>query len=443
MNITVEKQPNCLARIQVEVPADAVTGERQKIVQSFSKQAKIPGFRPGKIPTKVIEKRYAAEIKEELEARLVKQGYDEAIRKEELRVLDAKEPEKTDHLPDGGFNFTSSLVLAPEFELPDYKSITIEIPDRAIGDEDVDRELEQVRTRFADFSDITDRGLAEGDFGIIDYQGSSDGTPLEELLGEKAGYLGKGESFWLKMDEESFLPGFSKELEGATTDDEREFKVTVPDDFPLEDIRGKEIDYSVKVTAIKEQILPELTDELAAQIIPGKTVGELRDIIKEQLDSQFDRQLQELKVNQLVEKLSQSVEFDLPEDILTSETQGQADEMVERGVQQGMSEEQINAQQAELFAAAGQRARLNLKTDFILQEISTKEEIKVTEGELTERIQAMAQQSKKPFKNVVKELQKSGRLRSLQHSMLLSKTIDFLLEGANVQTISADKQENE
>lgn len=443
MNITVEKQSNCLAKIQVEVPAEAVSGERQQIVQAFSKQAKIPGFRPGKIPSKVIEKRFAAEISQELESRLVSQGYDEAIKKEDLRVLDAKDPDKTDYLPDGGFSFTSSVVLAPEFELPDYKDITIEVPDREIGEEDIDRELEQVRTRFADFNDITDRDLAEGDFAIIDYEGTLDGTPLEETLGESAGYLAKGESFWLKMDDESFLPGFSKELEGAKTDATVEFELPVPDDFPAEELRGKSIAYLVKVTAIKEQVLPELDDELAGQIIPGKTVAELREIVKEQLDTQLERQVQELKVNQLVEKLSQAVEFDLPQDILSAETQGQADEMVERGVQSGMSEEEIAAQQAELFAAAGQRARLNLKTDFILQEIATKEEITVEQTELVERIQQLATQSKKPFKTVAKELQQSGRLRGLQHSMLLSKTIDFLLDGAKVESISADNNNDE
>lgn len=443
MNITVEKQPNCLAVLEVEVPAEAVSGERRQIIQAFSRQAKIPGFRPGKIPIKVIEKRFATQITEELESRLVSQAYEEAIKKEELRVLDARKPDRTDYLPDGGFSFTSSLVLAPEFELPDYKGLTIEVPDRSVTEEDIDKEIEQVRGRFAEFNDIEDRGLAPGDFAIIDYQATLDGTPLEEALGDSAGYLGTGEGFWLKMDDESFLPGFARNVEGAKVGDELEFEIEVPEDFPAEGVRGKTLAYSVKVTAAKEQELPEMTDELAAQIVPGKTVEGLRELVREQMGIQLERQLQEHKVNQLVEKLAQAVEFDLPEDILTAETQGQADELVERGLQQGMSEEEIEAQQGQLFAAAGQRAKLNLKTDFILQEIAKKEDVKVTEAELTQRVQAIANQQHKPFKAVAKELQKSGRLRSLQHSMLLSKTIDFLLEGAKVETISAAEQNDD
>lgn len=441
MNITVEKQAHCLARIQVEVPAEDVSGERKQIVQAFSRQAKLKGFRPGKIPTKVIEKRYATEITEELEARLVKKAYDEAIKQEELRVLNAKRPDETSYLDDGGFRFASDLVLAPEFELPDYQSLTLEVPDRVIGEEDIEQELEQVRNRFAEFNEITDRAVADGDFAIIDYQATLDGKPLEEALEKAPGFLAKGEAFWLKMDEESFLPGFCKNLTDAKIDEERQFEVEVPEEFPVEELRGASLAYTVKLTAIKEQILPELDDELAAQIIPGKTLAELRDIIKEQLDLQLERKLQDHKVKQLLEKLSNAVDFELPQDILTAETQGQADEMVEHGIESGMSEEEITAQQGELFAAAGQRARLNLKTDFILQEISTKEGITVTEAELTKRIMAMAQQAKKSFKVFVKELQKAGKIRGLSHSILLSKTIDFLLDRAKVETISADNND--
>ena len=443
MNITVEKQPNCVARIRVEVPADAVTKERRQIVQAFSQQARIPGFRPGKVPTKVIEKRFATEIASELESRLVSQAYDEAVKQEELRILDAKSPDEQSHLPDGTFQFSSNLVLAPDFELPAYKELTLEIPEREVGEEDINRELEQLQNRMSDFNEISDRALAEGDFAIIDYSATLDGKPLGEALEEAPGFLTGGEGFWHRMDDESILPGFSKELEGAAIEEEREFDLEVPEEFPVEELRSATLRYKVKVNAIKEQVLPELNDELADKVLPGKTLAEVKELIQEQLESQLAKQLQDFKVNQLVEKLSALVEFDLPEDLLNAETQGQADEMVERGIQQGMSEDQIEAQQGELFAAAGQRAKLNLKTDFILQEIAQAEELKVTEGELMQRLQAIATQSKKPVKTVAKELQRSGRMRGLQHSILLSKTIDFLLDNAKFETVAADASEDD
>ncbi|MFP6866800.1 MAG: trigger factor [Roseibacillus sp.] len=433
MNITLERQSDCAAKLKVEIPADHVKAQRKKIVQAFSSQARIPGFRPGKVPRTVIEKRFGEQITAEVESRLMQEALSEAAEKEDLRILNAQAPEDTTHHPDGALTFSSALTIAPEFKLPDYKEITLEIPERAIGEDDVEMELQNVRNRFADYSDITDRSLQGGDFAVIDYSATLDGKPLEEAVDQAAGYLAGSEDYWLKMEEESFLAGFSEALEGAELGEERDFKLTVPEEYPVEELRGLELDFHTKIKGIKEQTLPELTDELAGQILPGSDVAGLTETIRGNLEHQLNQQIEEFKVNQLLEKLNRSVKFELPPDLVTSETQGQADEMVERGLGSGMSEDEIASRQDEIFAAANQRAQMNLRTDFILQRIAEAEKLSVNQEDLANRVAALANQAKKPIKGFAKELQQSGRLRGLQHSMLLSKTIDFLLEHANVE----------
>ncbi|NNC88488.1 MAG: trigger factor [Akkermansiaceae bacterium] len=436
MNITVERQPNCTARLRVEVPAEKVTGERKRILQAFTKQARLPGFRPGHAPGHVIEKRYGPAIVEELETRLIREAVQDAMEQENLRVLDIKAAEDTTHHPDGAFSFCSQLVLAPEFELPDYHGIPLQVPERTVSEDDVERELDGLRQRFADFTDITDRPLQDGDFAVLDYTTELDGQPVAEALEQSAGYIEGGEDFWFKMEEESFLPGFAAALAGATPGEQRAFTLTLPEDFPIDGIAGKDLDFEVTVKSIKDQVLPEWTDELAAQVVPGKTVEELRETVREHLAQQIERQLGELKVNQVIEKLNESVDFELPSELLTAETQGQADQLVEQGLGSGMSEEELASHQGELFAAAGQRARTNLKTEFILQEIARAEDIQVSDQELSVRIAGLAQQSKQPVKAFARELQKSGRLHGLKHSMLLTKTIDFLLDHAKVEAVA-------
>ena len=160
-------------------------------------------------------------------------------------------------------------------------------------------------------------------------------------------------------------------------------------------------------------------------------------MIQGNLEQQLNQQIEEFKVSQLLEKLTSMVQFELPPELLKAETQGQADEMVERGLGSGMSEDEIEGRQEEIFSAATQRAQTNLKTDFLLQRIAEAEEIQLTQEELANRVAAMANQAKKPIKAFAEELQKSDRLRGLQHSMLLSKTIDFLLEHAKVDGIDS------
>ena len=437
MNITVERQSDCEARLRVEIPPKQLKEERLKIIRAFGNQARIRGFRPGKVPRTVIEKRFGEQISAELEQRMMQNALNEAAEKEDLRIINANPPEDAVHHPDGTLAFSSVITIAPEFELPDYKGIPLEIPDRSITDEDIQNELQNVRTRYADYSDVTDRPVGSGDFAVIDYQSQLDGKPTEEAVGQSVGYLGGGDDYWLKMEDDSILPGFSKSLEGATMGEERDFSCSVPEEFPIEELRGLELDFHVTLKGIKEQKLPDLTDELAAEILPGSDVKGLTEMIRGNLEHQLNQQIEEFKVSQLLEKLTSMVQFELPPELLKAETQGQADEMVERGLGSGMSEDEIEGRQEEIFSAATQRAHTNLKTDFLLQRIAEAEEIQLTQEELANRVAAMANQAKKPIKAFAEELQKSDRLRGLQHSMLLSKTIDFLLEHAKVDDIDS------
>jgi len=445
MNITVEQQPECTATLRAEIPADTVSKERKGIVKAFSSQAKIPGFRPGKIPTKVIEKRFANDIKQELESRLINDACTEALKQnEDLRVLHFKNPESISLNDDGSFSFTMSLVLAPTFELPEYKGIEVKLPSADATDEEVQRELDGVLERYADYKDVTDRNLQSGDIAVIDFTSTLEGKPLEEALGKPVGILAGKEDYWVKLQDDAFLPGFSEQLEGAAIDESREITCAVGDDFPLEDLRGKDLVLSVTVKGIKEQELPELNDTFVSETLQfgeGKTVDDLKSLISEQITQQKTKQNNESKVNQIVEHLIAQVDFELPQELVDAEAQGAADDMVARGAQAGLSDEEIEAQQADIIATAQIQARNNLKTNFLLQDIAEAEKIEVSDQDLIQRIAAMAQQAKKPVKKYIRELQKSGQINSIRNSILIGKAIDFLVDNANITTEGAESEE--
>jgi trigger factor len=438
MNIILEKQPNCLATLRVEVPSDTVNTERAKIVSGYASQAKIAGFRPGKAPKSVIEKKFQSAIGEELEERLVRQAYDEALRKEALKVLNFGLPQNLIHNPDGTLTFHAQLTLAPEVQLPDYKGITVKAPSTEVGDAEVEAQLEGLRERFADYSDIEGRAAETGDLAVIDFTSTLDGQPLEEALGKPAGYLAGREGFWLKLDEASFLPGFSAQVAGMNQGDSKDIALSIPEDFPLADLRGREVVFHVALKGLKQTVLPALDDEFAAKVTGGKTLEELRTLAKRQIEVEKRRRIDDYKVNQIVEHFNSLVEFELPEDLLRHETQGQADALVERGMKSGMSEEEIAAQQAEIFATAGDQARTNLKTNFILQEIARIENIAVSDNELVNHLAMIAQSRKQDPKKFIKELQRNNRIPGIRNSMLVGKAIDFVLEHATVEEIAEE-----
>ncbi len=433
MNITVDKQANCKATLKVEIPADKVNGQRQSIVSKYAGQARVPGFRPGKAPQDVIEKRYQKQITDELNENLFNLAIDEAIQQEELKVLNYGAPQDVLASPDGGMAFTSELIMAPEVTLPEYKGIAVTIPSEDVPEEALEEQLKQLQERFADFEDIADRGAEMGDFAVIDYSSTVEGKPTEEFIGKSAGYIGGREGFWLKLDEQAFLPGFANEVVGMKPEDSKDITITMPEDFPVADLVGKEVVFATTMKELKTSILPELNDEFAGKLAPDKTFDEVKEMILENLQEERKRAIQNSKVNQVVEAMTASADFELPEELINQETQSQADQMVQRGMQSGMDEETIASQEAEIFASATNQAVNNLRTNFILQEIAIAEKLEVSDQELVGQITQMASQRKQAPKKFIKELQRNGQIPSIRNNMLVSKAIDFVVSEAKVE----------
>ncbi len=432
MNIVVEKQPKCVATLRVEIPADKVNGQRDQIVKGYTSKARVQGFRPGKAPRSIVEKRFEKEITEELNGVLFNEAYDEAMKQESLNVLDFGVPEDVTTLPNGNITFVSKLTLAPEVKLPEYKGVTVTVPPTSVPDEEIEAQLTALQERFADFTDIEGRAAEMGDFTVIDYTSTVEGKPTEEFLGKSAGYLTGREGFWVRLDEKAFLPGFTPQLVGLSVGDSKEITVTLPEDFPVEGLRNKEITFQTAVKELKTAVLPALDDEMANRLAPGKTMEEIKGIIRENMQGERQRKIDDMKVNQIVAHFNVQVDFELPEDLVTQETQSQADAMVKRGVQSGMSEDEIESQQTEIFASAGSQAVSNLRTNFILQEIARVENITVTDAELVNHLIQIANSRKVAPKKFIKDMQRAGRIPNIRSSMAIGKTIDFLVGQANV-----------
>jgi trigger factor len=432
MNIVVEKQPKCVATLRVEIPADKVQGQREEIVKGYASKARVPGFRPGKAPRAVVEKRFQKEIAEELNGALINEAYDEALKQESLHVLDFGVPEDLTTQPNGSITFVSQLTLAPEVTLPEYKGVTVTVPPAAVPDEEIEAQLTALQERFADFKDIEGRAAEMADFAVIDYTSTVEGKPTEEFLGKAAGYLSGREGFWVRLDEKAFLPGFAAQLVGLNPADTKEITVTLPDDFPVADLREKEMVFQVTLKELKEAILPALDDELASRLAPGKTMDDIKEIIRENMAGERKRKIDDMKVNQIVEHFNSQVAFELPDQLVQHETQNQADAMVKRGVQSGMTESEIESQQEEIFSNAGEQAVTNLRTNFILQEIAVAEKITVSDTELVNHLAQIAASRKIAPKKFIKDMQRAGRLSNIRSSILIGKTIDFLVSQANV-----------
>ena len=438
MNITVERLPECKARLSAEIPADTVKETRDAIVQAYAQQAKVPGFRAGKIPISVIEKRYAEPIEEELKDRLARSAYAEASQKEDLAIIGIAQVEREQIEAEGSYLLAVEVITEPEVEIGDYKGIEVEVQKMDVTDDMIDEYLVNTAKRQAMPVDV-DREASEGDLAVVNYTGTLDGAPLADVVEEEAGPLATGKDHWVDIPEEGgepqeFIPGLTASVVGLKAGDKANFDSDFAEEFPIEAIAGKTVAYEIEVTQVKERETPEINEDLA-KAIGAESLEALRENVRGQFEDQQGRMKQQIIDNQILGHLNEEMAFDLPEHIVFNETQRQVNEMVGRGYEQGMSEGDIEQNQEDFLKNAETQAKNNVKTMFILDEIAEKEGITVSDDELSQRVYMMAMQQRRPVKKVARELNQQKAFPEIRHDILISKTLDFLRENAVVTEV--------
>ncbi len=439
MNVAVETLPNCLASLRVEVEPAKVSQARETLIKEFGQNVRVPGFRPGKAPRSVVEKKFAKQIREELEGKLLRESTREAIVEKKLRVLHISNVEDIQFGQDDKLSFTATVVTQPEFELPQYKGLAIEVPSAEVTDAEIDEAIENLREQGADFSDIEDRGAQMEDYIVVDYVGTLNGQPVHEAFPKAGKPLSHNEDFWIKMTDEAFFPGYCTQLVGAKAGEAREFDVEVPADFPVEGMPGTQIHYKVTLKGLKTRTLPELNDEFANEVLKGKTLAELREVAREELGRQKVSEQDASKRNQIMKHLLASVECELPEGLVRNQTQRILSEIVRENQARGVTDDVLKGSERELVGMASQNARDKLKGTFVLLRVAEQEKIQVSQEELLGRVAAVARRHQLTFEKALKEIEKNNGLDQINEDILTAKTLDFLISQASVTSAAEAK----
>jgi trigger factor len=434
MKVEVEKEPPGMATLRIELPPEDVRKEWDAIASNYSRYARIPGYRAGKAPRQVIEKKFRKEIQDELTKALVSKSYHEAIAEKQLRVVSLTDVGDVEFGEDRSMRFRATVVTAPEFELPDYKNIPVQLPATAVTEAELDTAIERLRDQAADFVDVKDRELAMGDFSVLDFTGAIDGVPISEIVPEASKNLHGGKKFWLHLAPENFLPKFCEQIVGMKPGDTRSVQVEYPAEFPVTELGGRKADYAVTLSEIKEKVLPAVDDAFAAKIMPEKTLAELRHAIEHNLEHEKEHEVERAKEQQLVKFLHERISFDLPPPLLKNETRRALNELVHRNRERGVPDELLKGKEKELIEGAGSLAAHRLKTNFILHRIAEAEKFEVTREEIDEAIRAQAAHYNVSVEKMRKEFEENDRMNGLAEEILLGKTLAFLKANVSVET---------
>ncbi len=434
MNVELENLPSCQASLRVEIPADKVSEIREAVVKAFVKDARLPGFRQGKAPKTVVEKKFSKDIQSEVSQRLLNAGIAEAQTKSELAILGVSNVELPDTKAGEAASFTATLTLEPAFDIPDYEALEVKVPFARETEVNVEKGLEYLREQLSEFADVDPvRPAAMEDFIIVDYAGTLDGKPVEQVV-EKAGKIISGnEDFWIRMTGEAFFPGFSEQLVGAEIGDRRTVTIKVPSDFPLSELSDKELVYDVKLKAIKKQVLPELSDAIAVRLLgEGKTLDDLKTNTRERLEQGFEQRRHSFVVEAVMKQLVERVECELPEGLLNREIRNVMTQIVRENMSRGITQEALTEKETEIKAAASKGAKERLKSRFILNRIAKKEKVGVSEQEVLWALAQAADQNGKSMDQVIREVKKNDGLDEVREQIAHQKVMSLIASKAKV-----------
>lgn len=412
MKTDLESLSPTRVKLTVELLFDELQPSFDKAYASIAKQVSVPGFRKGKVPARVIEQRFGrGAVLEEAINDAVPKAYEEALREKEIVPVGRPEVDVTEIEDGEKVTFTAEVDVRPEFELPDYKAITVEVDAAEASDADIDEHIDNLRTRFASLKDV-DRACADGDVLLVDIAGSTDsGDDVDDLSGNAMSY---------EMGTDGMLPGFDDAVRGASAGETRTFPFTPSNG----DWAGVPLTVTATVTAVRERELPALDEEFVTMASEFDTVDELREDARTRV-GRLKRMEQGQQAREKVnEALMASVDIPVPEGVIAAEVDAHFED----------GHEASDEQRAEIE----QQSREALKSQFILDRIAEVEEVSVGESELSNWLMQQAPRYGMAPDALAQALVESGQVSMALSDIRRSKALALVLENATVTDSNGD-----
>ncbi|MCK8815842.1 trigger factor [Natroniella sulfidigena] len=423
MKVTKEKIEENKVELNVEIDEKKVDEALEKAYQKIVKEVEIDGFRKGKVPRSILEKRFGKEVlhKDALDV-LIPQNYHQAITEAEIEPID--QPEITDVFIEEGkpATFVAEVEVKPEVELGDYTGLEVEKEEVEVTDEQLENELETKRHQHSQLVATDKEEVEDGDHVLIDFEGSLNGEAFEG---------GSGEDYNLEIGSEQFIPGFEEQLIGTKVGEETKVEVTFPEEYQAAELAGQDVVFEVEVKEIKEKEVPELDDEFAKDL-EFDSLADLKESINQQLVAEAEEKAKRKYENKLIEEIAASSKVSIPETMIEQEIESMLDQFKAQIQQQGIGFDQYlemsGLDEEGMKEEYREQAEQRIKANLTLEAIAEAEGIEVSDEEIEEQVAEIAEQQGQEPEMVKSFLQMQGQLDSLVNSLKMQKTVGFLVE---------------
>jgi len=419
MQVTVEDVSGLERRMRVRIPEERVKGEVVRRLNSLAAKVRVPGFRPGKAPLKVLEKRYGEQVRSEVVGEMVQSSFYEAISQQQLRPAGAPTIDPLEAKPGNGIDYTAIFDVYPDLQTPPIESLKISRPKAEVGDHDVDKMLGVLRRQRRTWKTVERAATAE-DRVVIDFQGNIDGAPLENARGEEVP---------VELNASRMIEGFEEGLVGMQAGEEKTLELTFPKEHPDEKLAGKPVNFAIKAHRVEEPLLPPLDDTLAESFgVKEGGLEALRSEVRNNMARELDEALRAVTKRRVMEALLQGQEITLP------------DSLVQEEIERAMRQRKVELRHSGVDPVSSgleptmfeEQARTRVALGLLLAEIIRSKEIKPDPDRVRARIESIASTYEDPNEVINWYYGDRSRLSDVETTVLEDQVVDWILERAQI-----------
>ncbi|MDY6905488.1 MAG: trigger factor [Thermodesulfobacteriota bacterium] len=435
MQVTVEDQSSVKKTLHIEIPQDVVARELNSTFNSLKKDVQIKGFRPGKAPVSVIKQRYKDRVHADVTMQLIQNSLPEAIKEQNMHVVGEPDIDPSDISEEAPFTYTATVEVKPDIEDIDYKGIDLTKTLYKYSESEVDNQLNTILQRnFAEVKDIEEsRAAREGDVAVITYEGLHDGQPLESTE--------KTSDFNMKIGSAVIDKAFDDKIKGMNVGDAKTFDVAFPEDHANAELAGKTISYTVTLNALKEEHLPPLDDEFAKKLGPYETLEQVKDEIRKNLQSGYDKRTEQELNEQVFAALLEKSDFEVPDSLIKHEQDGIVDEIERTYSAYNLSMETMGQTHDSIRDQYRDTAVKQAKRHLILNKIIEQEDLKITEVEMEDGFADIAAGMQQP-PEMIKQFYQGNpeQLDALRYTLLEKKAMKLIIDNGTITEVEPSEE---
>jgi len=431
MDVTVEDISGVKKKLHIQVPHEQVEKELDAAYNNLKKNAKIKGYRPGKVPRSVLERKFQKDVHSDVVQTLIQNTIFDAIQQQDLPIVGTPDIDPSDLDPEQSFTYDATVELKPDLPEIEFKGLNLQKTDYQADDSEIDNQIEMLKKHLAEYHPIEeDRAAADGDYVVIDYEGFKDGQPFEETE--------KTENYTLKIGDATITEDFDKQLIGMKPGETKEFAIDFPEDYKNESLANLHITFQVVFKEIRKEVLPEANDEMAKKLGKFNGIDELREEIRKNLQQGYDKRADQEMQEQIFEKLTPG-DFEVPETLVQHEIDGIMQDAEQRFAQNSLSMEQLGLTRDKMAEQYRDLAEKQARRHLLLNKIIEQEGLEATTEELDSEYSQFSQATGQP-EDTIKAYynQNPDKLEGFKHAFLEKKAIDLIIENANIETVKSE-----